>query len=261
MSAITTSSFPVTPPEVLPEAGTTPAPVVASVLDWPPGLRPTTLRQAWFDRFRTLEAGLSLKQVAERLSEPYASAAFWAKCFNYPFTKLARGRKSNIDWDNVDWSLKNCELARQLGVTGERVRQIRLARNLPPTQRHSDGGKQFRAFVAANRRRLHRWSIRQMIVESGRDHIHCHRAHDPQKNQRPPSPALHPLGARQLGPSRPRPRQGVAHHDDVRLQSAGGDERRPAAMARHPHGQRPRPRLPKTPGKGSKKAQASRRGT
>ena len=167
MSAIPTTAVPVTSPETPHDPAPSPGRIITSVLDWPSGLRPTTLRQAWFVRFQTLEAGLSLKQVAERLAEPYASAAFWAKCFNYPFTKLARGRKSHIDWNTVDWSLKNCELARQLGVTGERVRQIRLARNLPPTQRHSDGGKQFRAFVAANRRRLHRWSIRQMIVESG----------------------------------------------------------------------------------------------
>src|SRR5258708_6521894 len=74
-------------------------------LAWPEGLRPTSIRQNWYKRLRDCPAGLSLKEMAERLGEAYASVAFWAKKLNYPFTPLKRGRKSKIDWDRVDWSL------------------------------------------------------------------------------------------------------------------------------------------------------------
>lgn len=138
----------------------------AEGLIWPEDFRETALRRAWFDRFCALPTGLRLKEVAQRLGEPYASVAFWATRFSYVYQRQPRGRKSLVNWDIVDWSLKNSELSRQLGVTGERIRQIRLARNLPPTQRHSDGGKRFREFVERHRRSLHRMSIREMIAES-----------------------------------------------------------------------------------------------
>ena len=136
-------------------------------LIWPAGLRVTVLRRQWFDRFSALPPGLSLKQIEERLGESYASVALWAKCFGYPATKLPRGRKSLTNWDAVDWSKKNCDIAREMNVSGERVRQIREARHLPPTQRLSDAGQRFRQYIAANRRRLQKWSIRQIIVQSG----------------------------------------------------------------------------------------------
>lgn len=36
------------------------------------------------------------------------------------------------DWDSADWQLGNSEIARQLGVTRERVRQKRAELGLPP---------------------------------------------------------------------------------------------------------------------------------
>jgi len=136
-------------------------------LHWPDSLRPTRLRKIWFERFVSLDHGLTLRELSARMGQPYASVAFWAKCFKYPFSKLARGRKSLIDWDTADWSRKNCELAQLFGVSGERVRQIRQLRNLPPAQKQTDGGRRFREYVAANRRRLPRMSIRRMIIDAG----------------------------------------------------------------------------------------------
>ena len=134
---------------------------------WPRHLRPTALRLQWHARFAALPLGLSLQELSRRLDQPYASVAFWAKTMEYPFVLLRRGRKSSIDWDRADWSLRNCDLARQLGVSGERVRQIRLARHQPATLRLTDGGRKFRQFVRTNRRTLDRWSIREMIALSG----------------------------------------------------------------------------------------------
>jgi hypothetical protein len=125
------------------------------------------MRQQWHQRFAALPPGLSLRDVASRLDQPYASVAFWAKLMKYPFAPQRRGRKSDIDWDRVDWSRRNCDIARDLGVSGERVRQIRVARQIPPTPRLSEPGRHFRDFLHENRRRLDHWSLREMIARSG----------------------------------------------------------------------------------------------
>lgn len=139
----------------------------AKGLAWPVRLGRTEVRRKWHRRLSELPSGLSLREMVKCLGEPYASIAFWARQFNYPFTKLRRGRKSPIDWDRVDWSLKNSELARKLNVSGERVRQVRLERRLPPTPRFTNGGMAFRQYVRTHRRRLGQMSIREMIAESG----------------------------------------------------------------------------------------------
>jgi hypothetical protein len=136
-------------------------------LPWPPGLRPTGMRKRWYERFRALAIGLSLRQIAERLDEPYASIAFWAKLLRYPYVPQRRGRKTDVDWDGVDWSARNCDIARQLGVSGERVRQVRAARNIPPTSRVSHAGQRFRSYLQRSRRHLNRSSIRDLIELSG----------------------------------------------------------------------------------------------
>jgi hypothetical protein len=136
-------------------------------LPWPPGLRPTGMRQRWHERFRALPMGLSLRQIAERLDEPYASIAFWAKLLRYRYVPQRRGRKSEIDWERVDWSTRNCDIARRLGVSGERVRQVRAARNMPARSRMSDAGQRFRQFLRRHRRRLNRSTIRDLIEASG----------------------------------------------------------------------------------------------
>jgi hypothetical protein len=105
--------------------------------------------------------------MSQKLDAPYASIAFWAKMLGYAFEPQRRGRKSTIDWDRADWSLRNSDIARQLGVSGERVRQVRLARNLSPTPRLSDGAVRFRDFLRKNRRRLGKWSLREMLAASG----------------------------------------------------------------------------------------------
>jgi hypothetical protein len=136
-------------------------------LAWPAGLGRTAVREKWHSRLSELPAGLSLREMVKRLGEPYASLAFWARRFDYPFTKLRRGRKSSINWDQVDWTQKNSELARALKVSGERVRQVRLERNLPPTPRFTNGGAIFRKYVRAHPRKIGQMSIREMIIESG----------------------------------------------------------------------------------------------
>lgn len=139
----------------------------AASLPWPAGLRPTPIRQRWYKCLSECPIGLSLKGISERLGQPYASVAFWAKKLRYSFTPLKRGRKSQIDWNSLDWSQKNCELARQLGVSGERVRQVRRARSLPPTPRLSEDGRKFRQFLRENRHLIPASTVRSLISASG----------------------------------------------------------------------------------------------
>jgi hypothetical protein len=105
--------------------------------------------------------------LAELFGEPYASVAFWTKTMGYAFVARKRGRKSGIDWNGVDWTKKNCDLARQLGVTGERVRQVRQAKGLPPAMRLSEAAQRFQRFLLDNPGVKLSLSIREMIGASG----------------------------------------------------------------------------------------------
>ena len=69
------------------------------LLPWPEGYRPTKIRKRWHARLCECPGGLSLQALSERLDEPYASVAFWAKRMAYPFILLKRGRKSDIPLD------------------------------------------------------------------------------------------------------------------------------------------------------------------
>lgn len=59
------------------------------------------------------------------------------------------GRRSGRDWSNVDWSLRNAEIARRMGVSDERVRVVRETTGAGPPA--PTDAERFRAFVAANK--------------------------------------------------------------------------------------------------------------
>jgi hypothetical protein len=130
-------------------------------------MRKTSARVHWHGALSSAPPGLSIRELAQRLGEAYPTVSFWAKTFGYPYKSVPRGRKTSIDWDRVDWDRRNSDLARELGVTGERVRQMRAELRLPPAPRVSEGGMRFRQFVHENGPRLKDWSIREMISLSG----------------------------------------------------------------------------------------------
>ena len=144
-----------------------PAATDSDSLPWPADLRPTKIRREWHRRLASLPPGLSLREMSQKLGASYASVAFWVKKLGVAYVPQRRGRKSTVNWDKVDWSLRNSQIARAIGVSGERVRQIRLARNLPPTPRLSGGAVRFQNFLRRHHRRLHKWSLREMLAESG----------------------------------------------------------------------------------------------
>lgn len=86
----------------------------------------------WFERFEQIEPGSDLETLARRFNTNYRVMHRWASLFGYPFTDR-RCQVAPEDWDRVDWSLSDSEIARQLGISRERVRQVRAARGLPPS--------------------------------------------------------------------------------------------------------------------------------
>jgi len=84
------------------------------------------------DRLAALPPGLKLAEMAQRLGEAYASVQRWAAFFGYRIRDGRTERQSRVDWSRVRWELPNVVLAQQLGVSRERVRQVRneLARKM-----------------------------------------------------------------------------------------------------------------------------------
>ncbi len=91
----------------------------------PPRYRATRKREAWYQRLCSVEPGLTLAELAERLESNYLTIQRWAAYFSYPIKDQRLG--SDVKWQSLDWSLRNAELARHLDLSRERVRQMRNA--------------------------------------------------------------------------------------------------------------------------------------
>lgn len=92
----------------------------------------------WKATIRSLPPGLSLTQAAQHLDKPFGSVRHWIMRLGYKFTDgrslcwpESRKRKCRtLDPAQVDWSQTNIAIAKQFGVSRERVRQIRQAMNI-----------------------------------------------------------------------------------------------------------------------------------
>ncbi|MDB5301382.1 MAG: hypothetical protein JWO87_3045 [Phycisphaerales bacterium] len=136
-------------------------------LTWPAGLKHTQTRDRWFERFAALKPGLNLQEISEQLQESYASVYRWADLFSYPFPDLRRlGRVAAEDWERVDWKLRDAEIARDLGVSRERVRQVRASRGIGPSA-HRALVLKFGNWAAANRERLHGVPVAEVLRTHG----------------------------------------------------------------------------------------------
>jgi hypothetical protein len=103
--------------------------------------RLTARQQRWFDRLSSLEPGLRLSEVAARLGEPYATVQRWASFFGYPIRDGRGDRLARVDWSRVNWRKSNVAIAGELGVTRERVRQVR-AGNFKPSSKAARDARQ-----------------------------------------------------------------------------------------------------------------------
>jgi len=93
----------------------------------------TPARVFWFERLGALPAGLDLRTLAQALGTPYSTARRWAFLFGYPITDLRCRGGPRDKWDGIDWALTDSQIARQLGVSRERVRQVRKQQGLAPS--------------------------------------------------------------------------------------------------------------------------------
>lgn len=125
----------------------------------------TGRQQDWFDRLSAVEPGLTLAELSARLGEAYATVQRWASFFGYPIRDARRERTARVDWARVDWARSNVEIARELHVSRERVRQVRAqaedGRGGVPAE------KQFAAYVIHHREKLAGKPVGHVIRSSG----------------------------------------------------------------------------------------------
>lgn len=131
---------------------------------WPSGIRPTAIRRRWFEKLQPLPRGLDLAEIAGRLNEPYHAVYRWAQFFRYPFPDRRSCKPSIVNWDTVEWTWRDADIARELGVSRERVRQVRKKGGIAPPV---NPVRQFTAFVAANSERLATMTVQEAVLASG----------------------------------------------------------------------------------------------
>jgi hypothetical protein len=104
-------------------------------LKWPAGEPKTETRLKWYRRVRALKPGMTLDQIARKWGLSRTNARKWALFFGYrPIdTRFRSGGAEK--WDRVNWYQRDTDIARELGVSSERVRQFRAQRGLPPSHR------------------------------------------------------------------------------------------------------------------------------
>jgi len=138
-----------------------------SRLKWPTKLKHTAIRDRWFKKFAGLKPGLSLQQAAKKLRQSYTSVYRWAQMFGYDFPDLRRqGRVSDNAWDDVNWSLRDAEIARELDVSRERVRQVRTERKMGPSA-HRLRVQKLGRWIKSNQKKLNGVAVSQVIQEFG----------------------------------------------------------------------------------------------
>jgi hypothetical protein len=134
------------------------------VLIWPAGLRRTVKRELWFRRLSSLNPGLPLDTLSKKLKTQYTTAQRWAKVFCYPIRDMRKD--GAVDWRSVDWTQRDAALSRELGVSRERVRQVRAEHGMGPSAERA-AALQFEEYVAQNSHAVHGLSVADAIELSG----------------------------------------------------------------------------------------------
>lgn len=157
-------------------------------MTWPHGLKPTAIRKKWFAKVSKLPKGLDLSQAARMLREPYGAVRRWAVLFGYRFPDRRRS-VSRERWNKVDWTQRDAQIGRELGVTRECVRLVRRAKGQGPSAAQL-AIRALEGFVTAHCDRLHGLLVEDVIHHSGTDlpyHVvrrvlreHGIRPHEPQ---------------------------------------------------------------------------------
>jgi hypothetical protein len=136
-------------------------------LTWPESLKMTAIRKAWFEKIAKLSPGLDLAQAVRTLREPYGAVRRWAVLFGYEFPDRRR-TVSPQQWGRVDWSRRDADIARLLGVTRECVRLVRKSKGVGPSSAQN-AIRELEQFVASHRDRLHGLLVEDVSNHSGTD--------------------------------------------------------------------------------------------
>ncbi len=95
------------------------------------------------------------------MNEPYHAVYRWALFFRYPFPDRRSSKPSLVDWTKAQWTRRDADIARDLGVSRERVRQVRkklgIGAPVTPVQ-------QFAAFVADNSERVATMTVKEAVL-------------------------------------------------------------------------------------------------
>jgi hypothetical protein len=137
------------------------------MLSWPSGLKETAIRKEWFAKISRLPAGLELQKAAKMLREPYGAVRRWGVLFGYQFPDRRR-TVSREQWSKVDWSKRDAQIARELGVTRECVRLVRRARGMGPSAAQA-ATRDLGHFIMLKREKLHGLLVEEIIHHSGTD--------------------------------------------------------------------------------------------
>jgi hypothetical protein len=137
------------------------------MLSWPDGLKETAIRRQWYDKISRLPGGLVLQKAARMLHEPYGAVRRWGVLFGYEFPDRRR-TVSREQWGKVDWSKRDAQIARELGVTRECVRLVRRARGMGPSAARA-ATRELSHFIALKRDKLHGLLVEDVMHHSGTD--------------------------------------------------------------------------------------------
>lgn len=136
-------------------------------MTWPQGLKTTAIRKKWFAKISRLPPGLDLAKAVKMLREPYGAVRRWAVLFGYRFPDRRRS-VSREQWGKVDWTLRDAQIARELGVTRECVRLVRKAKGIGPSAAQV-AIRDLSGFVRGHRDQLHGLLVEEVMHHSGSD--------------------------------------------------------------------------------------------
>lgn len=135
------------------------------MVTWPRSIKETAIRKEWFNRISKLSPGLELPQAAKSLRQPYAAVRRWGVLFGYKFPDRRR-TVSKEQWNKVDWSMRDADIARDLGVTRECVRLARRMRGMGPSAPQA-ATRELGHFILANIDKLHGLPVDDVLAQSG----------------------------------------------------------------------------------------------
>ena len=96
-------------------------------------------------KFARLPPGLTVPQLAGRLRISHEQAYRYSRELGYQLklrSPPGQQKVSRKQWQQVDWAIRNAEIARRMGVSPERVRQVRQELGQPPPSYMSVAGNE-----------------------------------------------------------------------------------------------------------------------